>query len=294
MDYMTHSLFGVAAYAAQDKSKLDVKTKIALLATSVGANIIPDIDIQWATKTNDSYLIYHRGITHSFLMAPVWAGLFALLAFLLVRAKGKRFFLTALAGVLLHIVSDWTNPWGTGLLEPFTSRRYVSGFIPNKGYVFWCFAAAIAVLLPFFRMPKQRLRVLRGFWALSAFYVLFQLGHASYLYADLKAQGYEHVAIRADRWPGGFSYYAKKGGEIVEGRSDLRGRQPSGIVQEYRTDPVDLDPLMENPSARALILFAPFVGTQDLGDSVRLFDPRFAGRRGFLDIVVPKPNPSSN
>ncbi|WP_219639515.1 metal-dependent hydrolase [Cohnella sp. CFH 77786] len=287
MDYITHNLFGVAIYGAQDRKRMDLKMKIALLATSIGSSVIPDIDIQWASRADGSYLINHRGITHSFLMAPVWAALFFGLAVLLLRVKDKRIFYTGLIGVLLHIVSDWTNAWGTGLFEPFTSRKYAGGFIPNKGYVFWCFAAFAALLLPFFRGHEGRLRAIRSFWVLSAVYVLFQIGHSVYVISDLKSQGYDRVAIRADRWPGGISYYAKRDDTVVEGRSELGGER-NRIVQSYRTDPVDVDALMQDSRARAILLFAPFVAAQDLGDRIRLFDPRFAGRLGMLEAVVPK------
>jgi inner membrane protein len=265
---------------------MDRKTKCSLFATSVGANTIPDIDLYWA-KASEQYLMLHRGITHSFLMVPVWAGLFSLLCYLVFRIKDVRIFFTAVTGVLLHIISDWMNPWGTGLLEPFTSRRYASGIIPNKGYVFWGIAALVILLLLVFRQKEYRLRIYRTFWAISAVYVCFQIAHSAYVYIELKAAGYDRVAIRADREPGGMSYFAKKGDIIIEGRHELLGGV-RGTVQTYVSDPVDLEWLKQDRRARDILLFAPFVATQDLGDSIRLFDPRFAGRLGLLEVIVPK------
>jgi inner membrane protein len=287
VDYITHNLFGVAIYGAQKKTNMDWKMQVSLFAVSVGSSVIPDIDIQWADKLNTSYLLSHRGITHSLLMAPVWAGLFWLLCYLIFRIRSQRLFFTGLIGVLLHIVSDWTNAWGTGLLEPFTSRRYAIGIIPNKGYIFWGIAAITALLFLVYRKPDIRPRVFRAFWALSAVYVCFQIAHSAYVYTQLKTEGYERVAIRADRMPGGMSYYANKDNTIIEGRHEMGGGT-TGIVQRYRNDPVDLDLLKQDSRARAILLFAPFVATQDLGDSIRVFDPRFAGRLGLLDITVPK------
>ncbi|MFC6545141.1 metal-dependent hydrolase [Cohnella cellulosilytica] len=206
---MTHTLFGVALYGALKKTDMDVKTKWAFFGAAVGSSVIPDIDIQWARAGAD-YLMSHRGITHSLAMAPVWAGMFSLLARIVFRVKDWRLFLTAFAGVLLHIVSDWTNAWGTGLLEPFSPRRYAIGIIPNKGYVFWAMAAVIVPFLLLFRDEKRRTRLFRVFWGLGALYAGFQLAHSAYVYADLKNDGFERIAIRADRYPGGLSYYAKK------------------------------------------------------------------------------------
>ncbi|QMV44094.1 metal-dependent hydrolase [Cohnella cholangitidis] len=284
MDYMTHTLFGVAMYGALNKVNMDTKTKWALFAASVGANVIPDIDIQWARAGAD-YLMSHRGITHSFLMVPVWAVMFSLLSYAILRVKDRRIFIVAVVGVLLHIISDWTNAWGTGLLEPFTSRRYASGFVPNKGYVFWTFAAVLLPLLLLFRSKEHRRRIFRTFWVLGAVYVGFQLVHSAYVYADLKKDGYDQVAVRADRIPGGISYYAKKEDVVVEGRHEIGGE--SGIVRTFRNDPVDVEQLMQYRPARNLLLFAPFVVTQDLGESIRVFDPRFSGRVSILSVEVP-------
>lgn len=281
---MTHTLFGGALFGAVNKRNMDLKAQWVLFAVSVGSSVIPDIDIQWA-RSGGQYLMLHRGITHSFLMVPVWAGLFTLLAYLAFRVKDRRIFWTALAGVLLHVVSDWTNAWGTGLFEPFTSRRYAIGIIPNKGYVFWAFAAIVAILLLLFRKKAYRLRIFRTFWVLSALYACFQIAHSAYVYLDLKSQGYDRVAIRADRYPGGMSYYAKRDDVIVEGRHELGGT--SGIVSSIPNDPVDLELLREVPGAMEILLFAPFVATQQLEDGIRLFDPRFAGRVGFLEVFVP-------
>ncbi|WP_239613560.1 metal-dependent hydrolase [Cohnella mopanensis] len=284
MDYMTHTLFGIAVYGSLSKINMDSKTKWSLFATSVGANVIPDIDIQWAREGAD-YLMSHRGITHSFLMVPVWAALFSFLSYVVFRVKDRRIYWVAVAGVLLHIISDWTNAWGTGLLEPFTSRRYAIGIIPNKGYIFWAFAA---VLLPFFllfRSKEQWQRIFRTFWVIGAVYVGFQIAHSAYVYLDLKQEGYAQVALRADRWPGGISYYAKKDDVVVEGRHEVGGE--SGIIQTFRNDPVDMEQLMQYRPAKNLLLFAPFVVTQNLGESIRIFDPRFGGRVPILNVEVP-------
>ncbi|KIL34175.1 hypothetical protein SD71_21140 [Cohnella kolymensis] len=273
-------------YAALKKTDMDSKTKWSLFATSVGANTIPDIDLYWA-KASAQYLMLHRGITHSFIMVPVWAGLFSLLCYLIFRRKDVRIFFTAAAGVLLHIISDWTNPWGTGLLEPFTSRRYAIGIVPNKGYVFWGIASVVVLLLLLFRQKEYRLRICRSFWVIATLYVGFQIAYSAYVYVDLKAAGYDQVAIRADRAPGGMSYFAKKDDVIIEGRHELLSGV-RGTVKTYINDPVDLDLLKKDRRAKDILLFAPFVATQDLGDSIRLFDPRFAGRVGLLEVIVPK------
>ncbi|WP_373230080.1 metal-dependent hydrolase [Cohnella sp.] len=284
---MTHTLFGFAIYGALNKIKMDNKTKLAFLAASVGSSVIPDIDLQWASSSA-KYLMSHRGITHSFFMVPVWAALFYVLSYIIFRVKDRRIFTTAFAGVLLHIISDWTNAWGTGLLEPFTSRRYSIGVIPNEGHIFWAIAIVVALLLLLFRRKEYRLRIFRTFWFLSAIYASFQIAFSAYIYFELKAEGYKQVSFRADRYPGGLTYFALNDNVVVEGGYELGGERE--VTQNYPIDHVDLEELKENRSARDIILFAPFVVTQDLGDHIRLFDPRFSGRIAMLDIQIPKVN----
>lgn len=285
MDYITHTLFGFAIYGALNKIQMDNKTKLAFLTTAVISNVIPDIDIQWASSSS-RYLMSHRGITHSFIMVPIWAALFYVLSYLLFQVKDRRIFLLGATGVLLHIISDWTNAWGTGLLEPFTSRRLSIGIIPNQGFIFWIFAVLIGLLLLLFRSKEYRLRIFRTFWVLSAIYASFQIAYSAYVYFGLKADGYEQVSIRADRFPGSLSYYARDDHTVVEGRHEIGGEQ--GVVQSYHIDDVDIELLKLNRPARDIILFAPFVVTQDLGDSIRLFDPRYSGLISMLDIRIPK------
>jgi inner membrane protein len=287
MDYITHTLFGVAIYGALNKIDMSARTKWALLGTAVGSSVIPDIDLQWA-RDGASYLMSHRGITHSFAMVPVWAAMFYLLSWAVFRVRDWRLFATAAGGVLLHIVSDWTNAWGTGLLEPFTSRRYAIGIIPNKGYVFWVMAAAILPFLFLYRSQKHRQRLFRIFWAVGSLYACFQIAHTAYVYVELQRDGHEQVAIRADRMPGGLSYYGIKEEQAIEGRHEI-GKAPQ-IVKTYRNDPIDLELLKAHRPARDLLLFAPFVVTQDLGDEIRVFDPRFEDRVSFLNLTLPKPD----
>lgn len=93
MDSVTHTLFGLALYGTIDKSKFDSKTKKAYFTTAVGASLIPDIDvISQLWDTDGLYQMWHRGITHSIFLTPIWALLFYLLAILLFKVKDKRLF----------------------------------------------------------------------------------------------------------------------------------------------------------------------------------------------------------
>lgn len=77
MDTITHTLFGLSLYGAVDKQKMDKNSRRAYLLTTVGASQIPDIDvISRLWDTEGLYQMWHRGITHSVFLTPLWAILF--------------------------------------------------------------------------------------------------------------------------------------------------------------------------------------------------------------------------
>src|SRR5690606_5373187 len=133
-----HTLFGLGLYGAVNKRDMDKNTKRAYLLTAVGASQIPDIDvISRLWDTEGLYQMWHRGITHSVFLTPVWALLFFLLSFLLFKVKDKKLFLLGWLAVFIHNTSDLFNAWGTGYLEPFSNMRITFGTIPIVDLVIW-------------------------------------------------------------------------------------------------------------------------------------------------------------
>ena len=108
MDNVTHSLVGLMLGRVSGRSA----------AMMVVAANVPDVDIvSWAGGTL-TYLEVHRGIAHSLAAAPVWA----LIVMLLFRNRGWQAYLACLAGVMSHLLLDWTNTYGIRMLLPFSGR----------------------------------------------------------------------------------------------------------------------------------------------------------------------------
>jgi len=75
------------------------------------------------------YLLHHRGVTHSILLLPLWALLYAwLLALILREPRGWRalYGVTAM-GLGLHIAGDVITSFGTIVLAPFSDWRAAIG-----------------------------------------------------------------------------------------------------------------------------------------------------------------------
>jgi inner membrane protein len=83
----------------------------------------PDVDVIGGFPGGLSYLEYHRGYTHALVFAPVVALIPLLLARLVARARiSWAAYLACVAGVLSHLLMDWTNVYGIRLLLPFSPR----------------------------------------------------------------------------------------------------------------------------------------------------------------------------
>jgi len=133
------------------------------------AGAFPDVDAvtQWFGAI--AYLTYHRGLTHSALMWPLWAGLVAWLmskCFAVTRAQPggwKSLYLVAAGGILIHIAGDWITQFGTMLLEPVSGRRFGLGAMFIIDLVFTGLLAGGLVLAGL--LPRQRWPALLGLGA---------------------------------------------------------------------------------------------------------------------------------
>lgn len=120
MDNLTHSLLGLTLSRAGLNRLAPRSGWLLLLAANA-----PDIDTVAGLAGSTRYLGFHRGWTHSVVLAPVVALLPLAIWWLLARKlrPGVKQWLGAyvvsLAGVASHILLDWTNVYGIRLLLPF-------------------------------------------------------------------------------------------------------------------------------------------------------------------------------
>ena len=162
MEPVTHFLVG----ACIGRAGLNRKTVYATLAAILAAEAA-DLDVLWAFGGPVEELKHHRGITHTFLGAPVVAGVVVGLVWLLNRwveahrrrklaaapartvergAPGPRLpqpvrwgwlYSTALISALSHLLLDWTNNYGLRPFFPFNPRWYAGSFVFIAEPVLW-------------------------------------------------------------------------------------------------------------------------------------------------------------
>ncbi|MDQ6960453.1 MAG: metal-dependent hydrolase [Mariprofundaceae bacterium] len=116
MDPLTHAISGIALARALPGHPLP-RSQVILLA---GLAMLPDADYILTFISDTIYLRYHRGITHSILMLPLWTWLiYALLG--KTRSAIPAWLIAA--AIALHIGLDLVTSFGTMILAPFSDWR---------------------------------------------------------------------------------------------------------------------------------------------------------------------------
>lgn len=128
MDTLTHALSG--ALLARATAPRESPGETIPLSRRVGigfvAAALPDLDVVFSLVSPLAYLYQHRGITHSFVMLPLWSLALAWLCAKLWRAgPGWRAYFGVIAlSLCIHILGDWITAFGTMFLAPLSDDRF--------------------------------------------------------------------------------------------------------------------------------------------------------------------------
>jgi inner membrane protein len=125
LDTLTHALSGAlfARATAREARPLGRRMAAGFLACAA-----PDLDFAISGSPVD-YLLYHRGVTHSLVLLPVWALLLAWLLAKMLREPGgwRALYGICAASLALHIAGDLITSFGTMILAPFSDWRAALG-----------------------------------------------------------------------------------------------------------------------------------------------------------------------
>ena len=131
MDPLTHALSGALLARATWRKGHQLSLRQRTLVGFVTA-AFPDIDYLLRLTTDNFlvYLNYHRGITHSVLMLPIWAFILSLIVSRLFRSSHdsptpdwRSLYVICCLGLGIHIAGDVITSYGTMIFAPFTSWR---------------------------------------------------------------------------------------------------------------------------------------------------------------------------
>jgi membrane-bound metal-dependent hydrolase YbcI (DUF457 family) len=182
MDTITHgivgALIGKAFFAGRDQpaangqpARSDHGARAAILATTLGA-IFPDIDTFAGPLAHDSLAImtWHRNITHSLVMLPLWALLLALLTRGLVRWRrwhspsAPRLFLIYAVGLASHVFLDVITSFGTMVWSPIRYTRVSWDWMFIVDFTLVALALVPQLVAWSLRRPNQQIARAIGVW----------------------------------------------------------------------------------------------------------------------------------
>ncbi len=131
MDTLTHALSGMllaratVAVNQHGATSQDVPSVRARMTAGLLAAAFPDLDIISHLFGPISYLNFHRGLTHSVLILPLWAWLLALLFAALWRGRYRwqLFYGVSAMGIGVHIIGDVITAYGTMVFAPLSDYR---------------------------------------------------------------------------------------------------------------------------------------------------------------------------
>jgi inner membrane protein len=275
MDTITHAMMGLTLYGAIDKRNMSKEQKRAFFFATLVGSQIPDSDvISSLWDTNGRYQMWHRGITHSIFLVPVFALLISYFSKLIFKVPLQPVFYIAMLAVFFHNTIDNFNAWGTGYLEPFSSIRLTFGTIPIVDLVFWALMIGGFIFSRFKTVIHRPHLIFRTVGMLMFLHVMIQSLQGGLLYHQNHKQ-FEQVALSADFVPGQFSVIGKNKDRI----EIYKGSLWSGLTLQdvlISNENTNLQPLFEkNPAAKTLYEWSPFVVIVDDEEKQGLFDPRF-------------------
>ncbi|HSQ04567.1 MAG TPA: metal-dependent hydrolase [Burkholderiales bacterium] len=175
MDTLTHALSGalLARATAPREATADALPLTRRIALGFFAAAFPDIDFIASYFSPIGYLYYHRGITHSWLMLPLWAALIGGLWAWACRDRGNwhRYAGVVAWSIGIHIVGDWITSYGTIMFAPLSDARYdlSTTFIVDL----WFTGIIVAALMCAWVWRRTRTPAMLGLGVLAA-YVAFQ------------------------------------------------------------------------------------------------------------------------
>jgi inner membrane protein len=273
VDTVTHTLFGLGLYQAAKKDEATKREKYALLFTTIVGSQIPDIDIVSQLWDQEGmYQMWHRGITHSIFLVPVWAILIYFFVMIFFKVKDRSYFFIGMIAVSIHNTSDVFNAWGTGYLEPFSSIRLTLGTIPIIDFVIWAIFLVAFLLKYFTRLATNK--IFRYAWAAIALHVIIQTSQGLYILNDVRAD-YEDVTLSADFIPWQYTVIGKNGHEVDIALANLwNGHEIHTTL--HSDEEADLELLFsKKPEAETLTKWSPFVVIVNDDDRLGVYDPRF-------------------
>ena len=196
MDTVTHGLLGALTSRVlfANKTRLTV-TEITMVAWF--AAMLPDIDyvLFWVHPLR--FLTeWHRAMTHSFVMMPVWAIMIGYSIAWLRRQQYKwiAYSLVSALAITTHILSDVITIYGTQIFSPISNfRAYLGTSFFIDGYFTGIVITGLAGSII---LARKGMRHQRNFAAITLFVLLCYIGLQSYYRSMAMELGEDYAKLK--------------------------------------------------------------------------------------------------
>lgn len=148
MDTGTHVVMGIALGGLATLDPLVASDPALFQAAFIGAiagSQAPDFDTILKLKNNAVYIRHHRGITHSIPAVIMWGILISGIIYAFIpQANFLHLWAWTFLAVIVHVLVDIFNAYGTQAYRPFTNKWVAHGFINTfDPYIFLLHVAGI-------------------------------------------------------------------------------------------------------------------------------------------------------
>lgn len=201
MDTITHALIGASlAHASQVSNKSDQHLKLShRISLGALAAAFPDIDyITYLIDPLSFISDWHRSVTHSFILLPLWAILLALFFTHITQQKTrlKEAFIICSLSLTSHIFADLITSWGTQIFSPMMDTRFAFG----TSFVIDPYFTGIIVTGLIFGLVRHKPRATRVALICLLMYMALQLTFKTQVLNIAKQQ------VVANHWSGADIY----------------------------------------------------------------------------------------
>jgi inner membrane protein len=177
VDTLTHALSGALAGRATTPAGARIPVTARVVAGFFAA-ALPDADVVLSLASPITYLTQHRGVTHSMLLAPLWAFLLAWLFARFHRSdeiSWRDYFGVCLIALAMHILGDLITSFGTMIYAPLSDRRVAwnTTFIIDL----WFSGIIVAGLAAAYIWRRSRVPAVTGLAVLAAYVGLQAVQH---------------------------------------------------------------------------------------------------------------------
>ncbi|MDQ0219205.1 metal-dependent hydrolase [Peribacillus cavernae] len=185
MDTTSHIIIGLGlgAFAQIDPVVAESSLSHAVIIGTVFGSNAPDFDCVFKLNGNGSYYRNHRGWSHSLPALPLWSFFVSgsIYTFFPGPSFFHLFFWTFLA-VVIHVLLDLFNVYGTQVFRPFSAKWIAFDSIPLiDPYILMLHIVGFA-LLPVFEAGK----IFSFVYLLMALYILIRTAYAWLIKKDLE------------------------------------------------------------------------------------------------------------